>query len=98
MKLATTLAQNKEQLYTILTEIQDFDLEERKQIQLIIVELYSSCPDQVVSALFPKRVEIAHNLVDKYSMPGMAGFSGAILRLFARSSVYLFPFIPSRNS
>ncbi len=68
-------------------ELEDFELEDRKHVQFIIIELFTSCTEIIVQAIHPKRVELAHNLIVKYTVPGMATFAGSLLRLFTRSNV-----------
>jgi hypothetical protein len=70
-----------------MTEIEHFEFEDRKHIQLIITELFNQCPHIITEALYPKRMEVVAKLIDKYPMQGMTAFAGAFLRQYTRSSV-----------
>lgn len=85
--MAGEFSKYKEQLYQIITEIQDFEFEDRKLVLHIITELFNSCTNLVQEALYVKRFEIVDNLIEKYNISGMATFAGPLLRLFTRTSV-----------
>ena len=68
-------------------EIEYFEFEDRKRVQLIVTELFNTSSEIMVEALHPKRKDVAKQLLEKYTLPGMATFVGSLIRLFTRSSV-----------
>ena len=87
MKLANEAFRNREMLATVFMEIEQFNFEDRKHVQLIITELFNQCQEVMTEALYPMRKEIVTALLDKYTMAGMPTFVGSLIRLFTRSSV-----------
>mmetsp|Transcript_35706 Transcript_35706/g.26523 ORF Transcript_35706/g.26523 Transcript_35706/m.26523 type:complete len:115 (+) Transcript_35706:269-613(+) len=69
-----------------MAELECFELEDRKHMQFIILELFAAQQERVIEALHPKRMEIVTILIKKYTMPGMATFVGSLLRLFTKSN------------
>ena len=87
MKLANEAFRNREMLATVIMEIEHFEFEDRKHVQLIFTELYNNCSEVMIETLHPKRKEIVNSLLDKYTIAGMATFVGSLIRLFTRSNV-----------
>lgn len=89
MKLANEALRNRDLLASIMKEIEFFEFEDRKHAQLIITELFNYCPEIMTEALYPRRKEIVLSLLDKYTLAGMATFMGSLLRLFAKTNVFI---------
>ena len=56
-------------------------------ISHIIIELFNAYTDIVAEALYPRRVEVVRNLLEKYNLPSMATFAGSLIRLYTKSNV-----------
>ena len=67
--------------------IEQYEFEDVKQIQVIFTELHNNFSDLIDEALYPNRKEIVRSLIEKYNSPGMATFIGIFVRYFTKSSV-----------
>ena len=76
-----------EEIAYILMNIEQYEFEDVKQIQVIFTELHNNFTDLVDEALYPKRNEIVRCLIEKYQSPGMATFIGIFIRYFTKTSV-----------
>lgn len=76
-----------EEIAFILMNIDQYEFEDVKQIQVIFVELHNNFADLIDEALHPKRAEVVKSLLEKYPSAGMATFIGIFIRFFTKSSV-----------
>ena len=84
-QLADEMDKCSSQLKEILTNINVFDFEIRKQIETILTDLFNSNQAAMVRAFYPYKEEIAQDLLEKYSGQDLTVICGSILRLFTRS-------------
>ncbi|CDW83107.1 mo25-like protein 2 [Stylonychia lemnae] len=73
-KMAAELNNLVEQVAFVLINVDQFELEDRKTIQSIFTELNNNFPDIIEAALYPRRTDIVHSLISKYTQAGMAVF------------------------
>jgi hypothetical protein len=58
-----------EEIAYILMNIEQYEFEDVKQIQVIFTELHNNFTDLVDEAFYPKRNEIVRCLIEKYQSP-----------------------------
>jgi hypothetical protein len=70
----------------ILQNIEIFEFEDRKHLQIFITELYNQYREVIEETLDYNKTETVLELVGKYDQQGMSTFIGNILRLYTKSN------------
>ena len=84
--MAQVASQYRGAFISLIQNIDDFDIADRKHIQYVVIELHSSSPNLIEQLLTSSSAKIIDGLLKKYADEELVTFIGVYLRMFTDSS------------